>query len=381
MTLLNTLLIVIGVLTLYMRFRLNSKIAIDKLLTLATSIILFHGIHYHIVYTYFACSPYLEALAPYRLLYSPMIYFSIQLAQVPAMDKSERYLKIHLFPIIFFTLFFITLSLFDSLRNIYGEFVFELLLLAEALSYLTYAIASVILIYKKMGKSQWYPYMKGLAEVAVMLIILAGTYSLIQFFKEIDRNSSVLTRSYDFNLLLLVITIIMMFMLTIEQLISRTMFATARSIISKKSKSTPLRKKLIFASEITSSTSEKQTIHTDGIDKELADFIEKLNRLVATDWFLNSEINLKSLADETKTTPHFVSKAFNEGLQTNFNQYVNQLRIEYIVRTIKIQLQKGATLDSIEELSLQAGFKSKSTFNRHFKIIMGQTPTEFIDSL
>lgn len=380
MAVLTNILIVIGVLTLYMRIRLNSEIAIDRLLTLATIIILFHGIHFHIVYTHFTCCPYLEALAPYRLLYSPMIYFSIQLAQIPAVKKSKKYLKIHLLPIIIFTISCLIFSFSSNLRGTYGELGFELLLLAEVLSYLAYAIASVILIYKSIGKSKWYPYMKALAETAVMLTILAGTYSLVQFFKEIDRNTYILARSYDFNLLLLVVTTALLFMLTIEQLITRNKPSKARSFIKKKTNSIPINK-LKNNNEVQSSVPEEYTIISDKMEKELTDFLEKLDELVIANWFLNPEINVNSLAKETNTSTHFVSKVFNETLQVNFNQYINQLRIEYLVLTIKERIKEGVPIESIEELYFQAGFKSKSTFNRHFKKTMNQTPTQFINSL
>lgn len=376
MLLLTIILIVIGTLTLYIRLRIYSKLAIDKLLTLSTIIILLHSIHSHIIFTHFSCCPYLEAFAPYRLLFAPLIYFSIQLAQIPAKKVSKKQLIIHLLPFIAFTVLYLSFSFSAEFRIRYGGFGLTSLLLAEILSYLSYAIASVILIYKSIGKSKWYPHMKILAEIAVMLTILAGTYSLIKFFKESEQYTYSLNRSYDFIPFLLLMTIILLFMLSVEQLINRIKPIKTIDLFTKKNESILLNNKKVQLSE----HKESKNI-SDKENLEVTELLNKLEDLKATNWFLNPEINLNSLAKKTNNSKYFLSNVINETLQVNFNQYLNQLRIEYLVRNIKERIKEGESIESIEELYHKAGFKSKSTFNRHFKRNMSQTPTQFIDSL
>lgn len=376
MSVYTIILLIVGVLTLYMRLRINSEIAIDRLLTLATIIIIFHGIHFHIIFRYFTFSPYLEALAPYRLLYAPLIYFSTQLAQIPAIHITKKHLKIHLLPIIIFTVSYLIFSLSEELRVNYGELGFLFLLLAEVLSYLGYAVASIILIYKSKANTRWYPYMKALAEVAVMLTIFAGTYSLIQFFKESEHYTSFIDRPYDFNLLFLLIIMILLFMLTVEQLITLNSFSKTRDLLKRKSQAISTNNK-----ELPSSEHKDGNALLDIADSELTEFLNQLEELKANNWFLDPEINLNSLAKKTNKSKYFISKVFNESLKVNFNQYVNQLRIKYLVGVIEKSIAEGQPVKSIEELFFEAGFKSKSTFNRHFKRTMNQTPTQFIDSL
>lgn len=376
MSILTIILMVVGVLTLYMRFRIHSELAIDRLLTLATIIILLHGIHFYLIFRYFTCCKYLEALAPYRLLYAPLIYFSIQSAQIPAITISKRQVRVHLFPISIFIVSYLFFSLSMEFRANYGELGFMSLLFAEVMSYLGYAVASIILIYKSNGNATWYPHMKVLAEIGVMLTILAGTYSLIQFFKESEHYISFIDRSYDFNLLFLLITMILLFMLTVEQLIVESNSSKGKNLSSKRNKM----HSIIKNGNVSSEQKESNNI-LNNEDIEVIDFLQKLENLKAVNWFLDPEINLNSLARKTNTSTYFVSKVFNETLKVNFNQYINQLRVEYLVQYIKDQINEGSSIGSIEELYYQAGFKSKSTFNRHFKRTMNQTPTQFIDSL
>lgn len=71
---------------------------------------------------------------------------------------------------------------------------------------------------------------------------------------------------------------------------------------------------------------------------------------------------------------YYLSRIFTNKLNTNFNTYVNTLRI---LKAKKL-LECGA---SITEACFQSGFDSQSTFYRVFKEISGTTPKKFIESL
>lgn len=71
---------------------------------------------------------------------------------------------------------------------------------------------------------------------------------------------------------------------------------------------------------------------------------------------------------------YYLSRIFTNKLNTNFNTYVNTLRI---LKAKKL-LEGGA---SITEACFQSGFDSQSTFYRVFKEISGTTPKKFIESL
>jgi AraC-like DNA-binding protein len=111
-------------------------------------------------------------------------------------------------------------------------------------------------------------------------------------------------------------------------------------------------------------------------EKELDEFLEKLNLLMTKDKaFLNPDLNLKLLSSYLEISEKHCSYLLNKGMNMNFNQYVNNFRIDTFKEKIKEGEHKTYTLTSI---AYGCGFNSKSTFNRVFKSACGMTPSEFV---
>ena len=91
--------------------------------------------------------------------------------------------------------------------------------------------------------------------------------------------------------------------------------------------------------------------------------------------YCNSELSLAELASRLNTQPNHLSQVINEREGKNFYDYINSLRIEEFK-----QLSAGADSRKYTLLALaqQCGFNSKSSFNRYFKKVTGQSPSEFI---
>lgn len=87
----------------------------------------------------------------------------------------------------------------------------------------------------------------------------------------------------------------------------------------------------------------------------------------------NPNLTLATLARELGTNTSYLSKAFNEGIEQNFNECINRLRVEAIEAILR---QDGETRDLLT-IALDAGFRSKASFNRAFKAYTGHTPTEY----
>ena len=93
--------------------------------------------------------------------------------------------------------------------------------------------------------------------------------------------------------------------------------------------------------------------------------------------YTNPNLTLSDVATSLHTTPRQISQAVNQGFGMNFNDYVNQLRVQEIIASFKENQHAQFTLLS---LGLDAGFNSKTTFNRAFKKFTGKNPREFLDS-
>jgi AraC-like DNA-binding protein len=90
--------------------------------------------------------------------------------------------------------------------------------------------------------------------------------------------------------------------------------------------------------------------------------------------YLNPELSLSDIAEQLKTNTSVLSAVINSGFDKNFNDFVNSYRIEDFKTKINTPQYKHLTLLAV---AFDCGFNSKTTFNRAFKKLVGQNPSEF----
>lgn len=91
--------------------------------------------------------------------------------------------------------------------------------------------------------------------------------------------------------------------------------------------------------------------------------------------FLDENLNLSQLSEKMRISPPQLSQVLNQGFGQNFYDYVNSLRVE----EVKKRMISGETAHlSILGIAFDCGFKSKSSFNRHFKKHTGKAPSDFL---
>ena len=91
--------------------------------------------------------------------------------------------------------------------------------------------------------------------------------------------------------------------------------------------------------------------------------------------YLQPELTLADVAHQLKTNTSVLSAIINGVYKKNFNDFVNEYRVEEFKRQIQNPQNKHLTLLAV---ALDCGFNSKSTFNRAFKNATGTTPKEFL---
>ncbi|WP_422082636.1 helix-turn-helix domain-containing protein [Ulvibacterium sp.] len=90
--------------------------------------------------------------------------------------------------------------------------------------------------------------------------------------------------------------------------------------------------------------------------------------------FLNEDLNLTLLAEQSQISPPHLSQVINQYFQKNFYDFINQYRVEEAKKRL---LSTGYRHLSILGIAFDCGFKSKSSFNRYFKKYTGTAPSEF----
>jgi AraC-like DNA-binding protein len=90
--------------------------------------------------------------------------------------------------------------------------------------------------------------------------------------------------------------------------------------------------------------------------------------------YLNAGLTIRSLSEEMKMNPRYLSVLINQNLNLHFFDFVNEYRIKEAMKILKNPSNKMVT---VLEILYEVGFNSKSSFNTAFKKHTGLTPTQF----
>ncbi len=109
-------------------------------------------------------------------------------------------------------------------------------------------------------------------------------------------------------------------------------------------------------------------------DIECKDLVEKLEKRFADGVFKDPNLSLSDLAVDLEVHPNKLSYAINNCCKQSFRSLLNNKRFEYFCQLVSSGSLKTHTMLS---LAFEAGFSSKSTFNRFFKEKTGMSPSEY----
>lgn len=109
--------------------------------------------------------------------------------------------------------------------------------------------------------------------------------------------------------------------------------------------------------------------------EEDAAVIARLDKLLQEQkLYRDTDLNLRRLARRIGMPDRIVSQAINRTKNMSLSQYINGFRISDACTLL------ATTDQSVLQVSMAAGFLSKSNFNREFLRVTGQTPTQWRQS-
>lgn len=91
--------------------------------------------------------------------------------------------------------------------------------------------------------------------------------------------------------------------------------------------------------------------------------------------YQNPELSLTEISKKLQTNTSIISKAVNQGFAMNFNDFINNYRVEAVKGMFAKGEHKKSTLLGI---AYDCGFNSKATFNRAFKKNTGFSPKDYL---
>ncbi|MEC7263163.1 MAG: helix-turn-helix domain-containing protein [Bacteroidota bacterium] len=116
------------------------------------------------------------------------------------------------------------------------------------------------------------------------------------------------------------------------------------------------------------------------MDEDIKEIIlTKLNRLEEEDFFLDPKCSLRSLSNTLQTNQKYLSQVINHEKKSNFNNYINELRINHLLN--RLLEDKEYRNSKLTYIATTSGFNNLNTFYSAFKKRLGILPSYFIEKL
>ncbi|MCJ8153387.1 helix-turn-helix domain-containing protein [Chryseobacterium sp. SSA4.19] len=301
--------------------------------------------------------------------YGPLIYlYTLSKIRTNFSIAGKWFIFIPLFLLMvgYFTIscVFIILNHVDhTLLDGYNNFSLYLIFIIN----LYYPLKSLLLINKRnfLEKTEYQVIKRICHCILFMEFGVIASKSLTYFYPEESHVINISIRSIAYFLLLVICLLIVRKSLKTEtDTVAETDFDSSQKIIANEN----LQEKNIL-------------LHTIDYDTKFSTLWQKMDQSVKQkQLFRDCDLNLDQLALKTEINKYQISEMLNGYKHKPFYRYINEYRIEYFKNMIEKAIEKNENINFLS-FAYEAGFKSKSSFNRYFKEIIGKTPSEYYKSL
>ncbi len=118
--------------------------------------------------------------------------------------------------------------------------------------------------------------------------------------------------------------------------------------------------------------------HSSGMANSPGATLHEINAFInETGFAIQQQVTLKQLSDQMGMPSTYISQAINSELGINFNDFINQFRVQ---RAISYLQDPAYSHINIEGIGKSVGFKSKSAFYQAFRKVTGTTPSIYVKS-
>lgn len=327
----------------------KSKTPFNRLLSITNLYIGFHALFVIAVEHFFLEFPLYDRLAPFSLMYGPLLYFSAIIESI-----EWRRLILHSIPFMLFTLLYILLVVWDFPK--YPVVVYVMCFFpATIFSFVSYIIWAIV--YNLKPIKQQLKQHKLIVVTSIIVLLFATMLMSAGIFS--SKNPNNLHKSEGL-LRFLIYGCLLCFALMINQFYYR--------FVKKQAFGSANQADFVAVSE-----SDNKYGKSTLTDADLDAYLTTLERLMQEQQvYLYPDLSLSRLAQLARFPKHHITQVLNIKLKMNFYEYVNGFRVHY-----SCLLLKENSVDTLDRIAEQSGFNSKVSFNRHFKSIKGVTPSEY----
>ncbi len=125
--------------------------------------------------------------------------------------------------------------------------------------------------------------------------------------------------------------------------------------------------------------SKTETIENEKRNVKYEQIIEQIIHLLEhKKIYKDTNLSIFTLADQLNVNKTYISEAVNNVLHIRLNDFINEFRINELLKLFQNEEYKKYSIDSIYK---EVGFVSKGTFYQYFKQVTGVTPAYYLKNL
>jgi AraC-like DNA-binding protein len=285
----------------------------------------------------------------------PLIYFYVRSFSDPAFIFTKKY-RFHFYPVLIdlvpylTAIFYVTGLIFKFLPKNdapWGRFIDQYDVYSDIPRWLSISIYLWVANRYLKTLSQPIPWLKQFVRIFTVFQVIWLCY-LVPYV--IPRYSNRLIEIFDWYPVYIPLSILIYWLGIKGYLVSQTQNGSGK--LNKYRKSPVLDK---------------------GLSEELADRLKKV--MEEEKLWMDPALNLSMLSDHTGIPAKTISTVINQNLDKSFNEFINTYRIYAIKARLLDSKDKNLT---IAGLAYECGFNSQPTFQRAFKSVLGESPSEFL---
>lgn len=288
--------------------------------------------------------PYENYLLRIPVFIQPVLIFLFIRSFIPDRPRKGSIDILHFIPAVFFFIVIQLWFLFGISGPDFFNYVFDETVrgYVEVIQIFGYSIASGFLIIRHKDQLPQYPWLMGIVIFSLLIgsVLLYGT----EYYRW------VVYPHFNPFMVAHLLQAVMVFLFS---------FAVMSGF---------LKWERVFKENIKYSHSGLSEWKSEQIQKGILNLMENKQR------FLDPDLNLNDLTRELNCSRFQISQVLSERFGKNYYELVNGYR----VAIAQSKLQSPNYMDqNISQIAFESGFNSIATFNRVFKSICGNTPTEY----
>ena len=347
---------VISIINVLLIVKLGTSTTFSYVLRFFNGYLFIHASFVLIATQFFSNLTWLDRYAPFSLMYGPFLYFAF----ISVSNDSIPLKKIlaHSLPFILCMLAFVHIIILKP-NNFMFSF-YKTLNITTVISFCVYTLLTMFLNTKPLNEQFKPRKLVMLGAIIILLFVSIIGIVAITSTKQIiaKPNAILLLRTMTYACMF--ISAAMVFRYKINIIFHKLNNADAVVPVNQ----TALKPAFNRIAKY-----EKSTLS----NKQLDEYSKKLEKLMFSQRaYLATDLSLQKLAQLLRIPNHHLTQVLSLKIKMGFYDYVNGFRVQYAC--MLLENEPDVNLENIAERS---GFNSKVSFNRHFKVILGCTPSNY----